>query len=62
VLLIVAAAGIWTWSRPRATFEGTAEARQAYERGQEWIRSGAYSSGRRALLDATHKSEGFVPA
>ena len=59
-IIILAAAGVWRWSRPNITFDAPPEARDSYELGTEWIRRGAYSSGRRALSEAVQAAPGFV--
>jgi predicted Ser/Thr protein kinase len=62
VAIIVAAAGVWKWSRPKARFDAPPQALHLYDVGTEWIRRGAYSSGRRALSDAIKAAPEFVPA
>lgn len=53
--------GLWQWQGRHATVESPAVQR-SYERGVEWVRDGAYDSGRRELNRAISLAPRFVPA
>jgi tetratricopeptide (TPR) repeat protein len=59
---VVALLGVWQWNRPRLDPTGTPDALRLYELGTDWIRAGAYHSGRRALDEAVDDAPGYVPA
>ena len=62
ITLLLAAAGVWGWTRGDGLPPLTSEAAQSFERGTDFIRDGAYDSARRALEHVLQLAPDYTPA
>lgn len=62
VILIVAALGLWSWTRPRSLPPVSKASQSWYEEGTDAIREGTYFSAVKALQEAVRESAGHALA